>query len=211
VSPIFLGMPAHKPSGPDGKGWNRLSIGSLAGDECALRPTDYPTMIEARDTRRARYGGFGPCIRQPGVDTCQGCPIYAERTRPQELAAFTDRVLVRIWPPDGQPRLMNHPEKGWSSFAYRWSWSDLARLVGWEIGRLEHDGTSQCFWLTRVTAKPDPPEPVWKGMTADEQRAYVRDLNLLDAERLRARGESRKVTFTRPVYTGSYPQRWEEP
>jgi hypothetical protein len=145
--PIFLAAPAHNPRGPDGKGWNRLSIGSMAGDECALRPTDYPTMIEARDTRRAAYGGFGPCIRQ---GACQGCPIYAERTKPKELQAFTDRVLVRIWPPDGLPRLMNHPEKGWSSFCYQWSWSDLARLVGWRIGPLEADKHSRCFWLDRI-------------------------------------------------------------
>jgi hypothetical protein len=208
VSPIFLAAPEHRPSGPDGRGWNRLAIHSMAGDECALRPTDYPTMIEARDTRRARYGGFGPCIRQPSTDTCRGCPIYVERTKPKELRAFTPTVLVRIWEPDGQPWLMNHPEKGWSSFGYRWSWSDLARLAGWTIGPLEHDGTSRCFWLTRIPSKP---EPVWRGMSPEEQRAYVHQLNLIEAERLRAQGETRKVTPVRPVYTGSYPQRWEEP
>lgn len=143
--PIFLRAPAHNPAGPDGQGWNRLSIWSPAGDECALRPHSYAALIESQDTRHARYGGFGACIRQ---GQCDGCPI---RTRPvRELHAFTDRVLARISPSDGHPWLMNHPDKGWASFGYRWTWEDVARVPGWTIGDRHVDQHGDGFWLVRA-------------------------------------------------------------
>lgn len=47
--------------------------------------------------------------------------------------------------------------------------------------------------------------PVWKGMTPEEQRAYIRDLCRIENERRRVKGESRKVVPVRPVYTGGCP------
>lgn len=148
--PIHLKAPEPALGGPDGRGWTRLSIGSmgaLVGDECALRPRDYSHLRESQDTRRARYGGYGPCIAD---GKCQTCPIFQA---PQlQLPSLDDRVLVRVHPGDGRPYLMNRPEDGWASLARRWTWQDLARLDGWEIGRRYSDEHSSGFWLERAAA-----------------------------------------------------------
>jgi hypothetical protein len=143
--PIHLPAPAHRNGGPDGQGWNRMSLGTLAGDECALRPRDYSHLVESQDTRRARYGGYGPCISD---GKCDGCPIL--QAAPQRLSSLDDRVLVRVHPVDGRPYLMSRPEDGWASLAKRWTWQDLARLDGWEIGRRHRDEHSDGFWIHRV-------------------------------------------------------------
>jgi len=147
--PIHLPAPVPRSGGPDGKGWTRLSIasmGGLAGDQCALRPRDYSHLVESQDTRRAHYGGYGPCIAD---GTCETCPIL--QAAPHTLTSLDDRVLVRIHPTDGRPYLMNRPEDGWASLARRWTWQDLARLDGWDIGRRHHDEHGDGFWLNRHT------------------------------------------------------------
>lgn len=146
--PIYLKAPTPALGGPDGRGWTRLSIGSmgaLVDDECALRPRDYSHLCESQDTRRARYGGYGPCIAD---GKCETCPIF--RVAPKELRSFDDRVLARIHR-DGWVYLMNRPEDGWASLAQRWTWQDLARLDGWTIGRRYQDAHSDGFWLDRVS------------------------------------------------------------
>lgn len=148
--PIHLKAPEPALGGPDGRGWTRLSIasmGALVEDECALRPRDYSHLRESQDTRRARYGGYGPCIAD---GKCETCPIL--QSPPRHLASLDDRVLVRVHPTDGRPYLMNRPEDGWASLARRWTWQDLARLDGWEIGRRYSDEHSAGFWLHRVPA-----------------------------------------------------------
>lgn len=147
--PIYLEAPAPALGGPDGRGWTRMSIGSmggLVGDQCALRPRDYSHLRESQDTRRARYGGYGPCI---AAGKCETCPIF--QAAPKELRSLDDQVLVRIHR-DGRPYLMNRPEDGWASLALRWTWQDLARLDGWSIGRRYSDEHSDGFWLIRETA-----------------------------------------------------------
>lgn len=146
--PIHLKAPEPVNGGPDGKGWTRLSIasmGGLASDQCALQPRDYSHLVESQDTRRARYGGYGPCTRN---GHCETCPVF--QGAPRTLSALTDRVLVRIGA-RGAPYLMNRPEDGWASVARRWTWQDLARLDGWEIGRRYEDKHSAGFWLERAT------------------------------------------------------------
>jgi len=145
--PVYLPVPARNPRGPDGQGWNRLRVDAdLSSDECALRPTSYATLVESRDTRRARYGGFGPCARD---GQCGGCPVL--NAKPRTLQAFGDRVLVRVHDRDGDAHLMNRPEDGWASCGYRWSWADLSRLEGWDVGSQHHDEHGEGFWLTRTT------------------------------------------------------------
>lgn len=146
--PIYLPAPVPRPGGPEGHGWNRLSIGSmgaLAGDECALRPRTWAALRESQDTRRARYGGFGPCHRAGACDTC---PVL--RSPQRTLDALDDRVLARIHPHDGHLYLMNRPEDGWASGAQRWTWAEVARIDGWEIGRQHRDEHSDGFWLIRA-------------------------------------------------------------
>lgn len=145
--PIYLPATGHQNGGPDGQGWTRLSIasmGGLAGDECALQPRDYSHLVESQDTRRARYGGYGPCV---SGGSCAECPIF--QSAPRHLDSLDARVLVRIHPTNGSPHLMNRPEEGWASLAKRWTWQDLARLDGWEVGRRHRDEHSDGFWLNR--------------------------------------------------------------
>ena len=55
---------------------------------------------------------------------------------------------------------MNQPGKGWDSSSEVWTWEELARLEGWQVGRAHEDEHGQGFWLhaTRqrgaVTGRP---------------------------------------------------------
>lgn len=160
--PIYLTPPPVNPGGPDGKGWNRLSLNAHIGDQqpqCALRPRSYATLVESFDTRRARYGGFGRCLNG---GACSDCPILT--APPKRLRAFGSVVLVRLrhvhtgaFPGStlipaalDEPHLMDRPEEGWASWSVRWSWEDLARLEGWQPGRPYHDEHSEGFWLRKA-------------------------------------------------------------
>lgn len=122
-------------------------MGGLVGDQCALQPRDYSHLRESQDTRRAGYGGYGHCTRS---GACENCPIY--QAAPKHLPAFDDRVLVRIHQHDSHLYLMNKPEGGWASGALRWTWAEVGRLDGWEIGRRYHDEHGDGFWLIRYGA-----------------------------------------------------------
>ncbi|MEU8481079.1 hypothetical protein [Streptomyces hygroscopicus] len=130
----------------ENRGWNRLTVGSLAGDECALRPLDYTHLIEAQNTLRARYGGYGPCI---AAGECETCSIF--QAEPKEFHSLDDRVLVRFGR-DGSPYLMNRAEDGWGSPAERWTWQDLLRITGWTVGRRHSDEHGDGFWLIRAAS-----------------------------------------------------------
>jgi hypothetical protein len=153
--PIHLTPPAYQPTGPDGQGWNRLSLNAHGSKtpQCALRPRSYATLVESQDTRRAQWGGFGPCS---GDGFCRDeCLVLAVRS--ERLRSFTSDVLVRLLPrgegvPD-QAHLMNHPEKGWDSSSQVWTWEELARLEGWRVGRPHRDEHGDGFWL-HATADP---------------------------------------------------------
>lgn len=157
---IRLEAPAYRPGGPDGQGWNRLNLNAHIGAErpqCALRPRSYPTLWMSQDTRRARWGGYGPCIRPERTtgDLCGGCPMLTERT---ELRSFTPSVLARIQrrvvgegfvaQEHTQVWLMNRPDNGWGETGHIWPWDDLARLEGWRVdSRPYRDEHSDGFWL----------------------------------------------------------------
>lgn len=162
--PILLEAPTYKPGGPDGQGWNRLSLNAHMGgsrNQCALRPRSYAALYESRDTRRARWGGFGRCTQDDG--RCTTCPRLSSKSL--TMSAFTDRVLVRILvrAPGGiasspvvELHLMNKPEDGWSSMSYRWTWDEIARLAGWRLDGQHRDEHSEGFWLRKVNpARPD--------------------------------------------------------
>lgn len=145
---IHLKAPDGHRAGPDGRGWNRLSLNAHIGtpmDQCALQPTSYAHLLESQDTRRARWGNFGRCHN--GGD-CGNCPIL--KAAPKTLRALDDRVLVRIHPHDGHLYLMNRPEDGWASGALRWTWAEVARVEGWGIGGRHRDAHGDGFWLIRV-------------------------------------------------------------
>lgn len=149
--PIYLEAPQYRHGGPDGDGWNRLSLNAHMGTplaQCALLPTSYAHLLESQNTYRARWSNFGTC-RNDG--DCENCPILTEP--PKRLTALADRVLVRIHPYDGHLYLMNRPEDGWASGAQRWTWAEVARIDGWEIGRRHHDDHGDGFWIVRCDSK----------------------------------------------------------
>lgn len=160
--PIFLPAPTHRPSGPDGQGWNRLRVESVAFDQCALQPLTYASLWESHNTPRAGYGYKGHCVR---AGACEGCPILAKvEHEPFELGVTVDRVLVRTvlqhkevrWGlhPITELHVMNDPNDSRPDSGRRVEWFDLVRLRGWKVGRRHSDEHSDGFWLERL---PDPP------------------------------------------------------
>ncbi|MGW5456616.1 hypothetical protein [Nocardia sp. NPDC003979] len=54
---IYLRPPEPNPGGPDGQGWNRLSLNahtSVPAPQCALRPRTYAALCDIR--RGSRLG-----------------------------------------------------------------------------------------------------------------------------------------------------------
>jgi hypothetical protein len=154
--PIRLDPPTYRPGGPDGNGWNRLSLNAHMGaglTQCALRPRSYPLLWECQDTRRSQWGGYRHCIRPE--QSCDGCPVLTRQ--PRELQSVTPVVLVRLKEHQGNrgiagqsectPWVMNRPDNGWGEHGEPWSWEDLARVPGWRVGRQYRDVHSEGFWL----------------------------------------------------------------
>ncbi|WP_330435833.1 hypothetical protein OIC43_37115 [Streptomyces sp. NBC_00825] len=164
--PIYLREPEPVPGGPDGKGWNRLSLGAhfgTGGGQCALRPRSWGALVEAQDTRRARWGGHGPCIRR---GQCDGCLVLeALHTRCTVVSVNAPQVLVRI-EPVFTPGLMLTGPAGYRLWVttgpedrdYRtgqpWTWDDAVRVPGWDLGGMYYDEHGDGFWLKRTTRVP---------------------------------------------------------
>ncbi|KUN57290.1 hypothetical protein AQJ46_47925 [Streptomyces canus] len=120
-------------------------------------------MLEAQDTRRARWGGFGPCI---GRGQCDGCPILeAWRGQCTVVPVNAPRVLVRVDPVFAPDSLFTGPagHRLWvttgpndGDFRHRrpWSWEDAARVRGWDVGRRYYDEHGEGFWLERTARVP---------------------------------------------------------
>ncbi|MFG2684282.1 hypothetical protein [Streptomyces sp. NPDC048392] len=167
--PIYLPEPA--PTRPaDGKGFNRLSLNAhigAGGAQCALIPTSYPTLFESYDTRRARWGGFGPCIqRKPD---CETCPVLTELGTSTEKITFNSpRVLVRIdtsVTPDASFNatpvttlwMTDQPEDPqYRSNGQKWTWRRILHVKGWELGRRHRDELGDGFWLHRTAHAAAP-------------------------------------------------------
>jgi hypothetical protein len=154
---IFLVAP-RQASGPrDGQGWNRLSLNAHMAHlrpQCALRPTSWSTLAAARrGSLLADWGHYGQCVL-PDRPDCGSCPVLTDP--PRVLAAFTDRVLVRLLERHGstvtwdEPWVMNRPDQGWGERGEKWTWEQIHRLKGWEIGRPHRDQHGPGFWLHRA-------------------------------------------------------------
>lgn len=171
--PIQLRAPEYRPGGPDGQGWNRLSLNAHFGQpahQCALRPRSRATLTESQQTSRARWGGFGPCTSD---GDCLDCPRLLALEDPKWLPSETDRVLVRLKEPEGdfgwtgapasRPYVVDDPDAGWASPRYRWTWEDLARLRGWRPTAAHWDEHGEGFWLVK-----DDPNKLY-GTERDDQ------------------------------------------
>lgn len=167
--PIYLPEPA--PTRPaDGKGFNRLTLNAhiwAGGAQCALRPTSYPTLFESYDTRRARWGGFGPCIQHK--PDCETCPVLTELDTSTEQITFNSpRVLVRIETSVTPGAMFNaaavttlwmtdqSEDPDYRSNGQEWTWRRILHLKGWELGRRHRDEIGEGFWLHRTAHVASP-------------------------------------------------------
>lgn len=163
--PIFLPAPEAPAAGPDGKGWNRLSLNAHFGfpAQCALRPRTWGGLIIAQDTRRAVWGNHGRCIRR---GQCDGCPVrtalYDQCTVVPVNAA---RVLVRVeivyapgtrftGPAGYRLWMTTGPDDRDYQHRTPWTWEDATRVRGWELGPFYCDELGEGFWLERTEAVP---------------------------------------------------------
>ncbi|WP_331733245.1 hypothetical protein OG948_60480 (plasmid) [Embleya sp. NBC_00888] len=161
--PIFLDQPGYGDRGPDGLGWNRLSLNAHFDrrHQCGWQPTDFPTLFESM-TGRQRWGGYERCHRlAPGW--CGQCPVQARVLAregglewPPGVAVF----LARVRPLPPTPGAMwADPASGRSTLdLYAWpdertaipaTWQEVRRTPGVRIGWAWHDDDGQAFWLTR--------------------------------------------------------------
>jgi hypothetical protein len=164
VVPVFLEPPRPAPRGPDGQGWNRLSLNAhigLPAAQCALQPRSYPHLVESQDTRKARWGGYGRCVT---AGDCLSCRVLTGPGR--ALVRDTGRVLARLRPgrmvgdlvvqqSADRVFLVDDPAAGWDTGLEEWAWHELARLDGWTVGRAFRDVHSDGFWL--IAAAPPGP------------------------------------------------------
>lgn len=165
--PIYLREPQAAFQGPDGKGWNRLSLNAHGGtgSQCALRPRHWAALIEAQDTRRAHWGGHGLCIRH---GQCENCPVMeAWRGQCTVVPVNAPRVLVRIelifapgtkftGPAAHRLWVTTGPQDQNYRNGQPWTWEDAARVRGWDLGRAYFDEHGEGFWLERTTRVPAP-------------------------------------------------------
>ncbi|MEU1180600.1 hypothetical protein ABZ464_23660 [Streptomyces sp. NPDC005820] len=165
--PIYLKAPAAPAGGPDGKGWNRLSLNAHGGflAQCALRPRRWGALLESQDTRRARWGGFGVCTNR---GDCEACTLRkAINEQPTTVEVNAPRVLVRVEEIHaGDDVVFNAGPAGWRLWVttgpddrdYRnrrpWVWEEAARVNGWDLGRPYVDEHGDGFWLERTTRVP---------------------------------------------------------
>ena len=167
--PIYLEGPEPSPGGPDGQGWNRLSLNAhmhTPTARCAMRPRTYPTLHTiGRDSRLCEWGGqWAACDHRPGGD-CTACPRLVGPIRPLCVSATVTTVMVRVYEPDRVDDLLpggipaqlricvrdNGGDGDWNAAAV-WTWEELARLTGagWKVGRQFHDHHGPGFWLHRA-------------------------------------------------------------
>lgn len=143
--PIYLPAPTHDPNGVDGSGWNRMAIhGSMISDECALRPKTMTAFFDALDTRKARYGMYGPCVNN---GECSTCPLIDKETG---WNFFTEKMLIRV-DEFGRAWLMNRPDEGWAEFSKHVEWEAILTIKG-AIFKRYKDKYSDGVMMIRVVA-----------------------------------------------------------
>ncbi|MCX5215654.1 hypothetical protein OG689_41605 [Kitasatospora sp. NBC_00240] len=160
--PIFLEEPSYGPGGPDGQGWNRLSLNAHFDQrhQCGLLPINFPTLFESM-TGRQRWGGYERC-RQLAPGHCGECPIQRRHTEDQGAIAWPDRtplLLARVRPLAPTPgALFADPASGRSTLELRpWpggtaveaSWVQVRNTPALRLSWAWRDAEGEAFWLVR--------------------------------------------------------------
>lgn len=135
---------SHDPRGPDGQGWNRLSIINLEPhDRCMLRPKTRPAAL---DTARgmARHGSvfsYEDCIGR----SCEECKVgnaEREQWKPEWL-------LIED---DGRGGVWLHADLEKDSFGYYYpSWEALFRAVDVPALTRKIDQHWGAYYVARAT------------------------------------------------------------
>ena len=142
---IQLDLGRH-PAGPDGKGWNRLSVIVMdPKDRCALLPT---TRQAALDTLRgmAKFGSvtaYLPCTSASG---CAACPrVLREREAWNDAWHLREDQQGNVW-------LLGDVALGFSGFGYAYkSWRTLLAAI--EVPQLHRliDATGP-YWIAAASS-----------------------------------------------------------
>lgn len=140
----------HNPRGPDGQGWNRLSIVGIGShDRCTLMPI---TRQGALDTLRgmARYGvptAYSDCINNA---TCCQCPVATkQKDKWQDAWHIREDAKGHVW-------LLGNVEKGFSGFGHCYkNWAALMSDV--EVPMLKRMSDRHgLYWIATDTTYPTP-------------------------------------------------------
>ncbi|MFD3422625.1 hypothetical protein [Streptomyces decoyicus] len=159
---IFLPDPGYGPGGPDGQGWNRLSLNAHfdTRHQCGLLPQNYVALWESMTGRQA-WGGFARCRRlapgrcgdcrvqqlhlaRDGFDWPTGTPLLLARVRPLprtpgsmffDLAAGLSELELMSWV--GEPTGVEA------------DWRTVRNSAGLRLGRRFWDEDGEAFWLVR--------------------------------------------------------------
>ncbi len=131
----------HDPKGPDGKGWNRLSIIPLEPfDRCILKPKSRPAALDSL-RGMARYGVITAYDHCSSATACSDCVIYSKPklTWRKDFHVRED-LTGRVW-------LLNefsNPFLGWGvGFT---GWADL--ISTYEVPALRrHIDKFGIYWL----------------------------------------------------------------
>ncbi|MFB8406757.1 hypothetical protein [Streptomyces sp. NPDC055912] len=159
--PLFLEQPTYGPHGPDGQGWNRLSLNAHfdTRHQCGLLPIGYTGLFESR-TGRQGWGGYDRCGK---AGACGACPVSAlsGEQRPLEgWPAGTPLLLGRVRPWALTPgALLADPAGGRSDVhLMTWQGEDTGVKADWQSVRNDYgariswtfrDAEGEAFWLVR--------------------------------------------------------------
>ncbi|MBQ0888556.1 hypothetical protein KBZ94_27160 [Streptomyces sp. RM72] len=177
--PTYLDNPhEYEPSGPDGQGWNRLSLNAHFDTpaHCGLRPIRFASLFEAR-TGRQRWGGYERCmgaklVSRPVPDVspdtprirCGTCPVYQNAREHPPVPNWPEQSVlllgrVRDWPRTPGMWIAD-PAAGRSSVhLHTWQgqdtgvavdWPDLAVAAEIRMTWQFHDQDGDAFWIVRL-------------------------------------------------------------
>ncbi|WP_331732623.1 hypothetical protein [Streptomyces sp. NBC_00989] len=161
--PTFLEQPSYGPRGPDGQGWNRLSLNAQNDrlHQCGWQPRRFAALFEAL-TGRQQWGGFGRCfVGHPG--SCGTCPVQLRRLAREGGIAWPARtplLLARVRPsPPTTGALFADPAAGRSSLelspwrggptVLKAEWAEILNTPDHTMSWCWQDERGEAFWLVR--------------------------------------------------------------